>query len=440
MVAELTGTLESWVAEETATGLDQFLFADELRKQGLKCLREAQYPTRKDEEWRYTPVKRILEKQLFSAAAETSLEAVIHEAKEAAPDARHLIIVDGIFREDLSDTVQDLAGLTLTRLTPEHRQQVDTAAAMVRAAEWSDENIFTSMSISLARSGLLLEVARNTVIPQPLHLLHIRSGSGSDAIENSVSFIRLAENAALTLVEQFTSSGQNSALTVPATFIHLADAAKLQHYKVSSESKDIEHLANTHLTLTANASASLHQYLLGSGLSRTNTEVKFAGPGAAVELRGIYLGEETQHLDIRTFIDHAQPYCSSDQHYRGILDDHSRGVFNGLVLVRPDAQHTDAQQSNKNLLLSDTARVDTKPQLEIYADDVKCAHGATVGHLDRDAVFYLQSRGISSSDARLMLTDAFTAEVTADIVLDSFREYLETTLSNRLNKLHSDHA
>ena len=178
-----------------------------------------------------------------------------------------------------------------------------------------------------------------------------------------------------------------------------------------------------------------HQYLLGSNLTRSNLEVSFTGPGAEAVLRGVYLGDDNQHLDVRTYLDHAQPHCSSNQHFRGILNGHSRGVFNGLVLVREHAQKTDAQQSNKNLLLSRDARVDTKPQLEIFADDVKCAHGATVGELDSNALFYLQSRGINKKDAALMLTRAFAAEVTQEIDIDSLRNYVQDKISTSLDEI-----
>ena len=152
-------------------------------------------------------------------------------------------------------------------------------------------------------------------------------------------------------------------------------------------------------------------------------------------LRWVYLGDDKQHLDVRTYLDHAHPHCSSDQHFRGILNGHSRGVFNGLVLVRKHAQQTDAQQSNKNLLLSRDARIDTKPQLEIYADDVKCAHGATVGELDSDALFYLQSRGIGKKDATLMLTRAFAAEVTQEINIDSLQAYVQGKIAASLDEM-----
>ncbi|NQV30870.1 MAG: Fe-S cluster assembly protein SufD [Candidatus Marinimicrobia bacterium] len=425
-----------WINKQVhSNSSDSFAFSPELRAPSLSVLDAGVFPNRKDEEWRYTPLKGILSQSPETAITPHVDPALVAEMKEAVPQAIHIVFVNGEFSTDLTDPLSllDQAGFSIRHISTLGGDARKRAEDMVRQSSLSDDNIFQHISLGLSRSGLFIEVENGHKVEQIVHVLHLSTETESSSLSNPVHVIRVGENGHLTLVEQYASIGNGKTLSIPAVFIQVEEGAGLDHYKIDLESNQSDHVSNASVIVAASGAYNSHQYLLGSRLTRSNVEVSFSGSDAQAILRGIYLGEGDQHLDVRTYMDHAYPHCTSHQHFRGIMKDQSRGVFNGMVLVRRDAQKTDAQQSNKNLLLSREARIDTKPQLEIYADDVKCAHGATVGELDKDALFYLQSRGIDKAEAELMLTRAFAAEITQEIEIESLQTYVEDRISILLN-------
>ncbi len=419
-----------------------FALSPELRASSLSVLDAGVFPNRKNEEWRYTPLREILSQSPVLADKTQFNPALIAAFKEAVPNALHLVFVDGEFSNEFSGSVSalDKTGLTIEHISTLQGESRKRAEATIRQSALSDDNIFQHISLGLSRSGLFIEIQKNHEVNRIVHILHLSTKSESRNFSNPVHVVRVNENSHLQLLEQYASIEDGKALSVPAVYIEVAEGAGLDHFKIGLESNQSDHVSNTMVQVASSGVYKSHQYLLGSRLTRANLEVSFSGAGAQANLRGIYLGNADQHLDIRTFMDHAYPHCSSDQHFRSIMNDQSRGVFNGMVLVRRDAQKTDALQSNKNLLLSREARVDTKPQLEIYADDVKCAHGATVGELDKDALFYLQSRGIEKAEAKLMLTRAFAAEITQEIEIESLRSYVQDRISIRLDGVHASNV
>ncbi|MCF7904828.1 MAG: Fe-S cluster assembly protein SufD, partial [Candidatus Marinimicrobia bacterium] len=361
----------------------------------------------------------------------------LQEIKQIVPEACHVVFVDGQYSAELSDDLAAVAkqGVDISPLSEMNASQGQLAEAMVTNANFSDTNIFQYMTLGLVNSGLFIHVEQNTEVEQPLHIIYVNGPTKSAVVQTPVNFIRLGTNSRFTCIQHFVNSDESKAITIPADFFDLAEGSGIQSYRIGVESDQTDHISNSYARIADSARFVSHQYLLGSRLTRSNTEVLFDGEGAEAVLRGIYLGDNDQHLDIRTYVDHAKPNCMSDQHFRGILGGKARGVFNGLVMVQKDAQHTNAEQSNKNLLLSREARVDTKPQLEIYADDVKCGHGATVGELDEDALFYLQSRGIGREEAAQMLIHAFAAEVTQDITIGSLQPYILEKLDKKLSEI-----
>ncbi|NQV50641.1 MAG: Fe-S cluster assembly protein SufD [Candidatus Marinimicrobia bacterium] len=419
-----------------------FALSPELRATSLSVLDAGVFPNRKNEEWRYTPLREILSQSPVLADKTQINPALIAAFKEAVPNALHLVFVDGEFSNEFSGSISalDKTGLTIEHISTLHGESRKRAEDTIRQSSLSDDNIFQHISLGLSRSGLFIEIQKNHEVDRIVHILHLSTKSESRNFSNPVHVVRVSENSHMQLLEQYASIDAGKALSVPAVYIEVADGAGLDHFKIGLESNQSDHVSNTVVQVASSGVYKSHQYLLGSRLTRANLEVIFSGAGAQASLRGIYLGNADQHLDIRTFMDHAFPHCSSDQHFRGIMNDQSRGVFNGMVLVRRDAQKTDALQSNKNLLLSREARVDTKPQLEIYADDVKCAHGATVGELDKDALFYLQSRGIEKAEAKLMLTRAFAAEITQEIEIETLRSYVQDRISNLLDGVHASNV
>lgn len=435
-MTERSNNFAKWVNQQVESHSSAVL-SDSLRASSLSRLVEGSFPTRRDEEWKYTPLNELLE-TLPERNPDQALDTeLLENLKTAVPEALTLVFLNGELNEALSDTVHpgNPDSVRISRLSDLDQTELGKAEQLILDSTLSDDNIFQHIALGLSQNGLLIDLEKNTEVARPIHVLRLSSGSGKPNYTDPVTLINLGSNSRLSIVEQFVSLGDSEAVTVPATYININDGAGLDHYRVGLENEATYHICNTAVTVSGSGTYRSHQYLLGSKLTRSNLEVKFSKPAGHAVLRGVYLGDDDQHLDVRTYLDHAQPHCSSDQHFRGILNGQSRGVFNGLVLVREQAQQTDAQQSNKNLLLSRDARVDTKPQLEIFADDVKCAHGATVGQLDEAALFYLQSRGIGAKDATLMLTRAFAAEVTQEIEIDTLQEYVQNKVSAALDEI-----
>jgi len=423
-----------WVEEEIKSN-SQHPFSEALFTQTQDRLAKSHYPTRKDEEWKYTPLASLLDSSPQRPEISALDQTLIDELKSAMPDADTLIFVNGIYSETHSDsgTLTHTADKHISLLGDLDEPSRQSVEATIQNSKLTDENIFEQVALGLSRYGLFIHLAKNVECQRPIHLIHISTGSEGTAFTNPIHVFHLEANSRLDVVEQYASQGSGAVVTVPATYVNVENGAKLQHFRIGSENANTKHISNTSVQVAQDGSYQSHQYLLGSELTRSNLEVEFTGKGSTAILRGVYLGDKGQHLDIRTYMDHAHAHCNSDQHFRGIMNGHSRGVFNGLVYVREHAQQTDARQSNKNLLLSRDARVDTKPQLEIFADDVKCTHGATVGELDTNALFYLQSRGIDKQEAALMLTRAFAAEVTQEISLDSLQAYVQEKIAASLD-------
>ncbi len=442
-MTEVSTNFKDCIQDQIHSGDDtDFALSPELRSSSLAILNEGIFPTRKDEEWRYTPLKDILGRKFEFISNDKLNPDLLVEHKKVVPDAQHIVFINGEYSAEFSDdlTQQANAGLAIklmTDLDPTDRQKAEN---IIQNSKLSDNSIFQHIALGLSQSGLFIDATNDTEIAKPLHLLFLSSTAGSTSFSNPVNIIHIGQNSSLKIVEQFVSAQDAQAVTIPADYIHLNKGSSLDFYKLGLESEGTDHISNTAVELSESAELNMHQYLLGSRLTRSNSEITFVEPGAQAKLCGIFLGNKSQHLDIRTYMDHAQPNCTSDQSFRGIMNDRSRGVFNGMVLVREHAQNTDAHQSNKNLLLSRDARIDTKPQLEIFADDVKCTHGATIGELDEDALFYLQSRGISKVDAALMLTHAFASEITQEIQIDSLREYVQHKIANRLRHIQTTNA
>lgn len=425
-----------WVQQEVNSN-SQRPFSESMLTQTQERLANSSFPTRKDEEWKYTPLAGLLDSAPQRPEIEKLDQTLIDELKSAVPDAETLIFVNGIYSEAHSDSgvLTETAEKNISLLGDLNDSSLQTVEATIQNSKLTDDNIFEQVALSLSRHGLLVQLAKKVECQRPLHLIHVSTSDVGTAFTNPIHVFQLEANSRLKVVEQYVSQGSGAVVTVPATYVNVESGAELQHFRIGVENAKTKHISNTSVRVAQTGSYHSHQYLLGSELTRSNLEVEFTGKGSEAILRGVYLGDNDQHLDIRTYLDHAYAHCNSDQHFRGIMNGNSRGVFNGLVFVRKHAQQTDARQSNKNLLLSRDARVDTKPQLEIFADDVKCTHGATVGELDTNALFYLQSRGIDKQEAALMLTRAFAAEVTQEISLESLQAYVQKKIATSLDEI-----
>jgi len=410
-----------------------------LRESAMDRFEQLGFPSVKDEEWKYTNVAPISKLNFSPAGAPVKADAAMASAElerfgYLETKASQLVFLNGVLRSDLS-SLEDLpAGVTaidLAEAITDARYGDLVREHLARSADYS-ANAFTALNTAFVSSGAFVLIGKGTELKVPLHLNFVADASGPSPNSPRVLIIS-EENSRATVIESYAGSKDAAYFTNAVVEIVLKDGARLEHYKVQRESLDSYHIANTSVDLGSNSSYDSTTINFGARLSRHDIHVEMANEGAECWVDGLYVVSSDQHTDTHSVIDHQQPHCTSHQLYKGILDGKSRAVFNGKIFVRHGAQKTDAMQTNKNLLLSDEARIDTKPQLEILADDVKCAHGAAVGQIEEDELFYLETRGIHPDLARNLLTYGFAEEVIGKIKVDSIRAQLDEAVLNRIN-------
>jgi Fe-S cluster assembly protein SufD len=441
MVTELTQKenmyQEAFQALQEGPGVESSSWLARLRENAMERFLELGFPSVKEEEWKYTNVAAIA-KSNFRPTVSSELTPKSNSGMKqlaSVPEAgsSQLVFVDGLFRSDLSSLTalpEQVVAIDLARAIADERYSDILRTHLARQADYV-VNGFTALNTAFINYGALLYIPKNVTVEAPIHLLFIAE---SERVANFPRVIIIAgENSGATIIENYVSADAEQYLTSAVVEVVLEEGARLEHYKVQRESIEAFHVATTAVGLGRNSSYDTTTITFGAKLSRHDVVVTMDHEGAECWVDGLYLVTGDQHADTHSVIDHRQPNCTSHQLYKGILDGKSRAVFNGKVFVRHNAQKTDAMQTNKNLLLSNEARVDTKPQLEILADDVKCAHGAAVGQIDEDELFYLETRGIHPELARNLLTYGFAEEVIAKIKLESIRNQLDATVLNRLN-------
>jgi Fe-S cluster assembly protein SufD len=416
---------------ERAAGAPAWLRA--FRQEGIAQLARQGFPTSKLEDWKYTNVAPI-SGQAFSPVRtvhEAGVEAAVARLALPGPGPR-LVFVDGWYVRELSRLEGLPAGVTVRSLR-EALQDGEPLESLVGSRARAEASAFTALNAALLEEGAVVRVAPGTVCPEPVQFLFLTRGDAHHvALASPRVVVRAGDNSELTLVESYVGAAPGVSFTNAVTEVVLGAGARVTHLKLQAESETAFHIGGLHAELGRDSRFASHVISLGGALARNEVHSVFGAEGGECTLQGLYVGHGTQHLDNWTNLDHAHPRCSSRELYKGVLDDKARGTFHGKVLVRPDAQQTDARQANRNLLLSEAAMADARPQLEILADDVKCAHGATVGRLDEQALFYLRSRGISRAEAESLLTHAFAKEVVGAVPLASLRDQVEELLARKL--------
>ncbi len=383
------------------------------------------FPTTHDENWKYTNLAPFLRTGFEPAGrvASEHIAARLAAAPFADLGCPRLVFVNGYLALDLSRFPEKSTGITVRSL--------NDAEALGTVAEF-DRNAMVALNTAFWADGAYIEIANGAVVEAPLHLVFVAAAEGSPSAAYPRTVIAAGRNSQAQIVETFVSAGDGEVFTNAVTELVAGEGAVLDHYKIQAENERTLHFGMLGVRQGANSQFASHNIAFGSALARNEIAAVLEGEGADSNLNGLYVTTGRQHIDNYTTLDHAQPHTTSHELYKGILDGKSQGVFHGRIIVRPEAQKTDAIQRNKNLLLSEAAVINTKPQLEIYADDVKCTHGATVGQVDQDAVFYLRSRGIGLEQARALLTYAFTADVIARIKIEPIRTSLGDALFRRL--------
>jgi Fe-S cluster assembly protein SufD len=388
---------------ETANA-DAAAWLGELRRSAFDRFAQEGFPTTKLEAWRYTGVGPI-------AQTPWSL------AKDGQPDLRHGRLPPGVRVARLKEILA--------------REPETVRSHLSRIAEL-EKNPFVALNTAFIENGVYIEIGRGIVAEEPIELRYSATGDGEPKIAHRRLLVVAGEASQSAIVETYEGQGGQPYFTNAVTEVVVGDGAVLEHYKVQREDTAAFHVQTIAVRQGRASHFTSHNVALGARIARTDLDVSLQAEGSDCTLYGLFVGTGTQHLDNHTTIDHARPHCTSRELYKGILDGRSRGVFHGKILVRRDAQKTDAMQTNRNLLLSREALVNSTPALEILADDVKCKHGSTIGQLDANAMFYLRSRGLGEAEARALLTYAFAADVVGRIRVEPIRASIEAFLGLRL--------
>jgi len=389
-----------------------------LRQAARTRLAGLPWPSTRSEDWRFTNVSALVQTPFELPQVGQTVDLGMLPAP-STPDGIRIVFINGRYAHAFSRTTAIPDGVDIGSLS-------DANSELLARLGRDDDSVFTTLNTSFLGDGVYIVVPAGKIIEQPIEVLYVSQAAGKPTITNPRTLLILGKNAQATIVERYLGTG--AYFTNAVTEIALAEHAVCDHVKVQQESMAAFHIASTHIVQSARSNFTTHYLSLGGSLVRNEVRVRFDGEHAEATVNGLYLAHGKQHMDNFTVIDHAQPNCASHEVYKGILDEHAHGVFNGKIFVRKDAQKTDAKQTNKVLLLSDDATINTKPQLEIFADDVKCTHGATIGQLDANQLFYLQSRGIPLDAARRLLTFAFANDVVGRLKIEALRTELEARI------------
>ncbi len=436
-------------ATATRTGADRFIEAfaalweelpkgvtphvQALRRQGQECFKTLGFPTLRMEEWRFTNVGPIAKTGFEMPSAPSRIESSDLERFEIE-GATRLVLVNGRFEAALSE-IEDLPdGLIVSSIADALKNHPEIVEKALGCYAHVDQHAFVALNTALWRDGAFIYVPPKLVVERPINVISVAQVEAQPIAFFPRNLLIGAESSQCTVIEQYGTVGEGRYLCSPVTEVVVAENAVVDHYKLQRESKEAFHMATFQIQQARDSNFSSHSISWGGDLVRNDVNAVLAGEGCLTTLNGLYMVEGTQLVDNHMRVDHVMPNCDSHELFKGILEGNSRAVFSGRIFVHKGAQKTNAKQTNRNLLLSENALCNSNPQLEIFADDVKCTHGSTVGQLDETAIFYLRSRGIGEEAARSLLTYAFAADIVSRIKVPVVKRNLEEFLFRRLPK------
>jgi Fe-S cluster assembly protein SufD len=410
-----------------------------IRREAMHRFVELGFPTTRREEWRFTNIGPITQKEFQPIVhSEVKSATKINIQPYLLEHAHHLVFLDGVFSPELSEISSFPAGTKVGSVAEQLKSHPEIILPYINTM--GEENAFTLLNTAFLWDGAFLSVPKRVLLEYPIQILFLATDRAHLFAAQPRNIVVAGKDSQFKIIETYAGLTENTYLSNSVTEVVLGDHAIVEHDKLQRESLNAFHIGTTHVQLSAASQYTSNVISLGGLIVRNNITARFDAEGAECILNGLSLSRDTQLIDNHTVIDHAVPHCSSHELYKSILDGASKGVFNGKVFVRKDAQKTDAKQTNKTLLLSDDATMNTKPQLEIFADDVKCTHGATIGQLDEEQIFYLRSRGINLDAVRDILTSAFASDVINRISIAPFRGLVEHMILDRLKKNHNTSA
>ena len=403
-----------------------------VRRKGIEHFADAGFPTTRDEEWKFTSVAPIADRPFALARnGQRGLATDRVESWTGALGGYRLVLVNGAYAPQLSGGELP-AGVHVSSLGSVLGTNPTGVEPYLGRFAVPDRQAFTALNTGFLQDGAFVWIPPGTIIEQPISLLFVSASPETASVSHPRVLIVAGDSSQVRIVEGYVGPPGQEYFTNAVTEIVVGSGAVVDHYKVQRESQRAYHIGSMYVHGARDSGFSSHSIAFGGALVRNDVIAVLDGEGGDFTLNGLYLADGRRLIDNHTTIDHAKPHCGSHEVYKGILSGHARAVFNGKIIVRPDAQKTDAKQTNKALLLSDAAQINTKPQLEIFANDVKCTHGAAVGQLDEDAIFYLRARGLDLQQARDMLIHAFAGDVLNRIRIEPLRKSLEEHLLSEL--------
>ncbi len=428
--------LESWLAnftefEKSAPGRE-LPWLQGLREDAFARFCQTGFPTTRDEDWRFTNVSAIA-RTAFRQARPAKLSPGDTAAWRVDDMAATLVFVNGRFEQELSSVDHLPKGVTVDSLRKQLTSHPDELKKHLGRYADTLRDPFVALNTAFLGDGAYVHVDRGVVVEAPIFLLYLSTEENAPTMTHPRNLIVAEDHSQVAVIEDYASvGGASTVLSNAVTELIAGENTVAQHYLIEREHLKAFNVSTLRIQQGRSANVTSHSLLLGGGLVRNNVHPVLAGEGGECLINGLFLGTGRQHLDNYMHVEHAAPHCGSRQFYNGILDGQAHGVFHGRIVVHKVAQKTDAKQTNRNLLLSDDAQIDTKPQLEIYADDVKCTHGATIGQIEENALFYLRSRGISEVEARKLLLMAFAEECVERMQSSVARQYIEHLVREHL--------
>ncbi|MDN5201414.1 Fe-S cluster assembly protein SufD [Fulvivirgaceae bacterium BMA10] len=409
----------------------------QLRRKALDSFESVGFPGVKNEEYKYTPITKSLGKEFdFNNISKSgTIESKkVNDFLIKDLDAYNIVIINGQFSKEYSNVSSVDPKLSIQSLAEAFAEQQALLSTHFAKYANSESDTFTALNTAFSKEGVFINVDSNYIVDKPIAIYFISDADREKVIAQPRNLILVGKNSEVEIIESFYTIGAETSFTNVVSEIVVGENAHVHYAKIGLENDKAHHIGNTQVYQAANSVFNATTATLEGGMVRNNMNIVLDAEGCEANMYGLYLLNGKQHVDNHTMVDHRKPNSFSNELYKGIMNEKSTGVFNGKIFVRQDAQKTNAFQSNKNILLSDDATINTKPQLEIWADDVKCSHGATTGQLDEEQLFYLRARGLSKESARAMLLYAFAHEAIEKVKSDAVRDYLDKLIKERLNK------
>ena len=404
----------------------------DLRDKAIQRFEHDGFPSKRDEDWKYTSLNSIIKNDYSLVSGhEESIEFkdvkkyFIHDL-----DTYKIVFIDGVYSSYLSETTHD--GVDICLLSSAMTKDKYKAVIDVYYNKIAKENSLTSLNTAFAKEGAYIYIPKGKAVSKPIQILHFSTGKEASLMLQPRNLIVAEENTEVQIIERHQSLNDNPVFTNSVTEIYAGKRALVDYYKIQNDGENASLIDNTHIDQHDDSEVSMHTFSFGGKLTRNNLNYYQNGQHCNSILKGVTIIEDKQHVDHNTLVHHREPNCESHQDYKGIFDDRSTGVFNGKVVVDKVAQKIDAFQSNNNILVSDRATINSKPQLEIFADDVKCSHGCTIGQLDESALFYMRTRGIGKKEARALLMYAFANNVLESVKIPQIKARINKLIANKI--------